>query len=93
MEVVVRTDVVEEVSGHLRYGIEVVSSLRFILRIALLRRATEHLVVLPVGFLAFTAAIPLVLAFAAALERYVCMILVAFGAGLPSGVHDRELVN
>ena len=93
MQVVVWTDALEEVADDFGHGIEIGCSSGFVLRIDLLRRGTECLVGLPVGFLAVTAAVPLVLAFGAAFERYVCLSLVAFGAGLLSGDHGRGLVN
>lgn len=87
MEVIVWTDVLEEVAGHFGHGVEVGCRLGFALRVGLLRRGTEGFVGLPVGFLAVTAAVPLVMAFGAAFERFVCLGCVAFGAGVLSGVH------
>lgn len=43
---------------------------------------------LPVDFLAVAAAVPLVAAFGAAFERFVCLGFVAFGAGMVSGFHS-----
>ena len=41
----------------------------------------------PIGFLAVTAAVELVLTFGAAFEWYFCLSLLAFGAGLVGGIH------
>ena len=63
------------------------------MQIAVLRRATTPFVSFPVGFLALTAAIPLVLAFGAAFQRDVCWTSLAFCTGLLRGTHGRESVN
>ena len=93
MEVVVWTDAFEEVAGHFGHSIKIGSGLGFVLGIGLLRRGTECFVGLPIGFLALTAAVPLVVTFGAAFERFVRRSFVAFGAGFLSGVHGQELVE
>lgn len=93
VEVVVWTDTLEEVAGHFWHGVEVGCGLGFLLRIALLRRRAECLVGLPIRFLAVAAAVPLVMTFGAAFEGCFCLSLVAFGAGVLSGLHSRRSVN
>ena len=93
MQVVVLTDILEKVAGCFRHGVEIGCILGFVLRIGLLRRTTKCFVGFPMGFLAVTAAVPLILAFGAAFERLVCLSLVAFGASLLSGFHCRKVVK
>ena len=71
VEVVVRTDVFEKFAGDFRHGVEVGGGLGCALCVALLGRATIGFVGFPVQFLAVAAAVPLVLAFGAAFERFV----------------------
>ena len=68
MQVIVGADTFEEVAGNLGHGIKIGCGLGFVLCIALLRRAIKSLVGFPIGFLAVTAAVPLILAFGAAFE-------------------------
>ncbi len=93
MEVVVWTDTFEEVAGRFGHGVEVRCSLGFVLRTTLFGRSTECLMGFPVGFLAVSVAVPLVWAFGAAFEGYVCLTFLAFGAGFPSRVHGRQFIN
>ena len=93
VEVAVLADILEKVAGHFGHGVEVGCSLWLVLRTGLLRRATEWFVGFPIEFLAVTAAVPLVLAFGAAFERYVCLSPLASGADFLSEIHCREMVK
>ena len=84
VEVVVLADVFEQVAGDLGDGVEIGGGLW---AVGLLGRATECFVGFPIELLAFAAAVPLVLAFGAAFEGFVCWIFMAFGAGSLGEVH------
>ena len=68
VQVVFGADTFKEVAGNLGHGIKIGCDLGFVVCVALLRRATKFLVGFPIGFLAVTAAVPLILAFGAAFE-------------------------